>query len=270
MVLHWHTEPLLLLSLVGASWLHALLLHPFRSLWDGDYRKSHLRDAFRFHSGMIVLYLAVGSPLDQLGEDYLFFLHMVQHILLIYVAAPLIVMGIPAALADKVLENRHLRGLASVFFHPVVAGLLFCVNYTLWHIPVLYEAALQSKPIHILEHAMMFGTAVLIWWPLLSPSRVHLPPLRDGPRVLFLFLLMIGMTPVFAFLTLSDVALYETYIWAPRIIPALDPLNDQILGGLIMKTLTLVVSLALMSLTFYRWSERDRSHPAAFPFAGKE
>jgi putative membrane protein len=97
-----------------------------------------------------------------------------------------------------------------------------------------------------------------------------LPALRDGPRVLFLFLLMIGMTPVFAFLTLSDVALYETYIWAPRIIPALDPLNDQILGGLIMKTLTLVVSLALMSLTFYRWSERDRSHPASFPLAGKE
>jgi putative membrane protein len=270
MVLHWHTEPLLLLSLVGTSWLHVLLLYPLRNLWDPTPGRPLAWYTVRFHCGMLVTYLAVGSPLDQLGEDYLFFLHMVQHILLIYVAAPLILTGIPAAMADRVLSSRVVRMLAGFFLQPVVAGLLYCVNYTLWHIPVLYEAALQSKPIHILEHATMFGTALLIWWPIMGPSRKWLPPLQDGPRVLFLFLLMIGMTPVFAFLTLSDVALYETYIWAPRIIPVLDPLNDQILGGLIMKTITLFVSLALMSITFYRWSVRDQSHPASFPLAGKE
>ena len=89
--LHWHTEPLLLLLVVGASWAYSLACGPFRQRCLPGREAYPVGYAVRFHLGVLVGYLAVGSPLDQLGEGFLFSAHMLQHMLLIYVAAPLLV-----------------------------------------------------------------------------------------------------------------------------------------------------------------------------------
>lgn len=253
--LHWHTEPLLLLLLIGAGWLYALATGPLRDKIAPGVRYPTLK-AVSFYLGLISAYLAVGSPLDQWGEDFLFSAHMVQHMLLVYLVPPLLIRGMPTWLWDFLLAPKALRAVARVLVNPFTAWLAFTLLYTVWHIPDLYELALGDKTWHVVEHWCMFIPAMMMWWPIISPSRL-LPSVGYGPRMLYLFLLMVGQLPVFGFLTLSDTVLYPTYEYAPRVVD-LTPLQDQILGGLIMKIANMLVSLALMASVFYRWDRASR------------
>lgn len=258
MQLHWHTEPLLLISLLLVGWFYALGTGPFRSKITQTV-KYPLGRAILFYSGLIITYLAVGSPLDQIGEQFLFSAHMVQHMLLIYFAPTLFIFGTPTWLIDHLLKPKSVRKVMSVLTHPACGGLLFTVVYTAWHIPSLYELALQDKRMHILEHWTMFGLALLMLWPYLTLSK-RVPRPSFGVRMVGMFLLMVGQLPVFAFLTLAGEAIYPTYIWAPRIID-LDPLNDQILGGIIMKVINMGFSLTILGTAFYAWSRSEEAEP---------
>ena len=236
MQLHWHTEPLLLITLLGAGWLYALAIGPLRSrITEGV--KFPLGQCILFYTGLMITYLAVGSPLDQLGEQFLFSAHMLQHMLLIYTSTTLFIYGTPAWLIDYLLRPKPLRKIMGLLTHPACGGLLFTFVYTVWHVPALYEAALQDKRIHILEHWTMFSLCFIMLWPYLTNSTL-VPRPAYGVRMLAIFLLMVGQLPVFAFLCFAGEAIYPTYIWAPRIID-LDPLNDQILGGIIMKVVNM-------------------------------
>ncbi len=257
MQFHWHTEPFLLIGLLVPCWLYAMIIGPYRDRWYRGDSNILLWRAVSFYAGWAFFYIAVGSPIDQLGEDYLFFVHMIQHMLLIYIVPPLLIVGLPPQLVDQIPSQSFLAKALRVFFNPIFAGLTFSVVYTLWHIPLLYELALRDKPMHILEHATMFGLGFCMWWPVIGSSHKVLPKSGFGVRILYTFLLMVGQLPVFAFLCFSGNALYDTYVWAPRIIEGLDPLNDQILGGIIMKVSNMAVSLGTIAYCFYSWYLRD-------------
>ncbi len=211
--------------------------------------------AIAFYLGLIITYLAVGSPLDQIGEQFLFCAHMVQHMLLIYFAPTLFFIGMPSWLIDWVMKPDILARPFRTLTHPACGGLLFTAVYTVWHIPSLYEIALHDKRIHVLEHWTMFGCAILMLWPYLTKSK-RVPRKSYGIRMLSMFLLMVGQLPVFAFLTFAGEAIYPTYIWAPRILD-LDPLNDQILGGIIMKVVNMGFSLTVLAIAFYSWAKSE-------------
>ena len=254
MQLHWHTEPLLLFSILSVGWLYAILTGPLRYKFAPD--KSYpFYSSILFYSGIIIISIAVGSPLDSIGELFLFSAHMVQHMLLIYVAPILLIFGMPHWFLDKFILKLRIERILKLLTNPACGGLLFTFVFTLWHIPSLYEIALVDKRIHILEHFSMFILGFLMLWPFLTLSKVV--PRRSFPiRLISVFLLMVGQLPVFAFLTFSGEPLYATYEWAPRIID-LDPLNDQILGGIIMKVINMLFSLTLLGLFFYQWSKKD-------------
>ena len=254
MQLHWHTEPLLLISLLTIGWFYALCVGPLRKFFASD-TSLPIGQAILFYLGLIIAYLAVGSPLDQLGEQFLFSAHMVQHMLLIYFSPVLLMLGTPSWLIDWLLKPKMVHRPMQVLTHPVCGGIAFTFIYTAWHIPVLYEAALHNKRIHVLEHWTMFFLAVLMLWPYLTTSKC-VPRCSYKIRVLAVFLLMIGQLPVFAFLSFSGETLYPTYAWAPRIID-LDSLNDQILGGIIMKVVNMVFSLTLIGISFYMWARSE-------------
>ena len=254
MQLHWHTEPLLLITLLGAGWLYALAIGPLRSrITEGV--KFPLGQCILFYTGLMITYLAVGSPLDQLGEQFLFSAHMLQHMLLIYTSTTLFIYGTPAWLIDYLLRPKPLRKIMGLLTHPACGGLLFTFVYTVWHVPALYEAALQDKRIHILEHWTMFSLGFIMLWPYLTNSTL-VPRPAYGVRMLAIFLLMVGQLPVFAFLCFAGEAIYPTYILAPRIID-LDPLNDQILGGIIMKVVNMGFSLTILAISFYSWAKSE-------------
>ncbi|MGF1483273.1 MAG: cytochrome c oxidase assembly protein [Opitutales bacterium] len=254
--LHWHTEPFLLLSLLGAGWLFVLLMGPFRSRFGGAPAAFPWWRVAVFLLAIGGLYLTVGSPLDQLGEDYLFSAHMIQHMLLIYLLPPLFLVALPRWLTDTLLAPPALRWIWQRLTQPVFAGIFFTLCYSLWHIPILYEAALHDKALHILEHVMMFVPALFMWWPILGNS-ARVPPISYGSRMLYVFVLMILQFPVFGVLCFSGEALYPTYTFAPRIIEGFTALQDQVLGGVIMKVVNMGVSLTILAASFYAWYRED-------------
>jgi putative membrane protein len=260
---HWHNEPHLVGGLILVAWLYALATGPLRAriaTADTLYPRAH---AIKFYLALVIFYLAVGSPLDQAGERYLLSAHMVQHQLLMYPAAILFLLGLPAWLVSPLTGRPGLRQLLGFLTQPIVCGLIYTLTLSIWHVPALYDWALQDRLIHILEHVMFFGAALFYWWPLLSPSR-EFPPIRLPAQMLYLVAIVIGMTPLFAFLAFTESVLYPTYEYAPRLFNGLGPAEDQLLGGAIMKLGGMAVTFIVFITIFYRWyqsTERATAKP---------
>src|SRR5215212_2882998 len=163
---HWHNEPWLVGGLVLLGWLWAVLAGPMRArLAPGAaFPRGH---ALRFYLALLIFYLAVGSPLDQIAERFLFSAHMLQHQLLIYPAAILFLLGLPPWMIDPVLARTELRRVGRFFTHPVICGSIFTLVVSVWHAPLLYDLALRNKVVHVGEHLLFFGAALFYWWPML-------------------------------------------------------------------------------------------------------
>ena len=253
---HWHTEPALIGGLLFICWCYAIIIGPYReSLCHGlAYSKKH---TYWFAACITTFYLAVGSPLDALGENFLFFAHMIQHNILMYLCPLFLLFGIPAQIFDEFIEKRPLLEICLKFvFHPIIAGLLFTLVFSFWHIGEFYEAAIRDKTIHMAEHLSMFFTSVAMWWPICGPSK-RIPPARYGPQMLYILAIMLGQTPIFAILTFSKDVLYDTYFYAERIME-MSPLEDQKTGGVLMKLANMIVSVWVLSSIFYRWSKEQK------------
>jgi len=260
---HWHNEPYLVGGLILLGWAYAILTGPLRVLLEPGraFPRPH---AIKFYSALLIFYLAVGSPLDQIGERFLLSAHMVQHQLLIYPAAVLFLLGLPDWLVRPMTGARALHGLLWLLTRPLIAGTIFVTVYSVWHLPSLYDLALRDRLVHVVEHLMFFGAALLYWWPLLSPSR-ELPSISYPGQMLYVVVVAIGMTPVFAFITFSGDVLYPTYEFAPRIVAGFSAASDQILAGALMKIVGMTVAMIAFGTSFYRWyraSDRTVNQPA--------
>jgi len=249
---HWHNEPYLIGGLVFLGWLWAILAGPLRvrlAPAGTPFPRGH---AIKFYAALTIFYLAVGSPLDQIGERFLFSAHMLQHQLLIYPAAILFLLGLPAWMVDSALARPGLRPLLRILTHPLVCGVVFTLVMTAWHVPSLYDWALQDKVVHVVEHLMFFGAALFYWWPVLSPSRAF-PRVGFAAQMLYLVAVLIAMTPVFAYITFSEGILYPTYEYAPRLFPDFTVESDQLLAGVGMKLVGMFVAMGAFGVSFYDW-----------------
>lgn len=247
---HWHNEPFLVGGLIVAGWLYAIFTGPLRN-WFGTGLPYPAREARYFYAALMLFYIAVGSPLDQIGERFLFTAHMVQHQIVVYPAALFFLLGIPGWLVAPVAEFPGLTRIGRTLSRPLICGAIYVVTLSAWHVPALYDWALQDKTVHIIEHLTFFGAALFLWWPYASPARAW-PAAGPGTQMLYIFFVTVGMTPVFAFIVFSNGVLYPTYEFAPRI-TGLTPMDDQILGGTLMKLGGLAVSLTAFGWSFFRW-----------------
>ena len=149
------------------------------------------------------------------------------------------------------------RGPLRLLTNPLSCGLIFSLVVGVWHAPGLYDFALRNKLVHVAEHVMFFGAALLYWWPLLSPSRA-LPRAGHGVQMLYMLGVLIAMTPVFAYITFSEDILYPTYEYAPRLFPDFSAANDQLLAGVMMKIVGMSVALIAFGFSFYRWYQEKK------------
>jgi len=253
---HWHNEPLLIGGLVFVGWLWAIMAGPLRARFAPGVPYPR-REAWFFYSALVLFYLAVGSPLDQIGERFLFSAHMGQHLVIMYPVPVLVLCGLPWWMIDAALDHPRARRSLRLVLGPLGCGAISTLVISLWHLPWLYEWALQDKVVHVVEHLMFFGVSVLFWWPILSPSRAF-PPVSYASRMLYIFCLEVAMTPLFAYVTFSDNTLYATYEYAPRLFANFMPGDDQTLAGAMMKLTSMFVSILAFGLCFFRWAETNR------------
>jgi putative membrane protein len=213
-----------------------------------------------FASGLLVMFASLNGPLHDLSDDYLFSAHMVQHLVLTLVIPPLLLAGVPGAMLRRPLANRYVAPIARFFTRAPMCFVVFNVTIAAWHLPPLYNAAMAHHGIHILEHLMFMASAVLMWWPLMS-QLPELPRLAYPGQMLYSFLMSIPMSIVAIYIAMSDHVLYPAYSAAPRIFP-LSPLDDQLLGGLIMWIPGGLIFTIIMSVVFFKWNARGEDSTA--------
>lgn len=250
----WIFDPVLIGGLVTLALVYFLLTGPLRKRY-APGEAFPKRKALWFYGAVVLLYLTDGSPLHDLSELYSFSAHMVQHMLLAYVAPVLLLRGLPDWLLRPLLLHPYIKPVAKVLTNPVVTFLAFSLFFSLWHLPVIYEAALTNSLVHHTEHVLFLFTALMLWWPLLSPLP-ELPRLSHAGALVYLFLLPIAQLPVFAAVTFADHSLYPTYANAPHVMFG-DARMDQTMGGALMKLIGLVAFGVPFITTFFEWYKKE-------------
>src|ERR1700678_1546562 len=254
---HWHNEPFLAGGLILAGWLYAILSGPLRErLAPGvPYPR---RKALLFYSALVLFYLAVGSPLDQVAERFLLTAHMAQHLLIMYPVPLLLLLGTPAWMVDPLLSRPALRAPLGLLLNPLTCAVLSTGVVSVWHAPFLYEWTLEDKLVHVGEHLMFLAVSLLYWWPLASPSAAFPAP-GYGARMIYIAGTEVLMIPVAAYIVFSGDILYPTYEYAPRLIAGFTPADDQLAAGAIMKISGLAVSLLALGFCFFKWERSSQA-----------
>jgi putative membrane protein len=211
--------------------------------------------ALCFVGALVAILLALNGPLHDLSDWYLFSAHMVQHLVLTLVVPPLLLLGLTGEMLDALLRPLLARRAPAIVLttvtRPLPAFALYAIGLIGWHLPAPYNAALEIHGWHVVEHVVLVGTAILGWWPVLSPSR-GLPSLPYAAQLLYLFVFGMPMTVVAAMITGAEQVLYPFYAAAPRITD-LSPLADQRLGGIIMWVPSGLIPLAAFTVVWFRW-----------------
>lgn len=213
-----------------------------------------------FFAALFVIFASLNGPLHDLSDDYLFSAHMVQHLLLTLAMPPLLIAGIPGWMLRPLLRNRTVAAIARRITKPIVCFAIFNIVIAAWHVPALYNLAMANHNVHILEHLMFMAAAVLMWWPLMSPLP-ELPRLAYPGQMLYCFLMSVPMSIVAVYITMADQVLYPAYASAPRISP-LSPMDDQMLGGLIMWVPGGLIFALIMTVVFFKWAARGEDSTA--------
>jgi putative membrane protein len=259
--LDWNLDPTLLLGIAALVGGYFYAVGPLR-------RKYALGPAVEdgqvaaFLAAVVTLVVALLSPLDTLGDRYLFSAHMVQHMLLAVVFPPLLLLGLPAWLFAPPLHYRPVLLVGRALANPFAAFFLLNGALYIWHIPPLYDATLTHEGLHVAEHLIFLATGVLFWWPVLGPAP-ELPRLSRPLAVVYLFFGCQPMVLLGALLTFASQPFYTPYVAAPRIW-GFNPLLDQQLGGLIMWLPTNIPYLIALSVLFFQWvGERDEAERVA-------
>jgi putative membrane protein len=247
----WNFDPLEISVLVLAG---ALYWRRARTLARRGRAVPRVRLA-AFAAGLLTLFVALESPIDTIGEERLFSMHMLQHLLLGDVGALLLVLGLDGRLLQPLLRIRLVHRLR-VLAHPLVALPLWAVNFVVWHLPVLFDAALRNDAIHALQHSLFLALGMLVWAALIEP--LPGPAWFTAPwKIPYL----VGMWLVM--LVLSQVFIWSRHVYyAPYVHDAalwgLSHLADQKAGGgvmLVESALTMLPALVWVLLRVLRESE---------------
>ena len=245
----WSWDPSVILGCAGLIVGYLVLVRPRRN-WKTVW----------FIAGVIVMFVALESPLDTLGDTYLFSAHMLQHLLLTFAVPPLLLLGIPKELMQKVLEWPLADRTERILGRPAVAWVIANVTLWVWHIPVMYNATLESELIHALEHLLFLITWTIFWWPILSPVEER----RMAPLSILPYTFFAGVSNSFLgiLLTYAPPGIYPEYVnpvdeyGALHLIRSMwmiSPEIDQQLGGLFMWVPGMLVFLFTAMGGLSRW-----------------
>ena len=214
-----------------------------------------------FFGGLFAIFVSLNGPLHDLSDDYLFSAHMVQHLVLTLLVPPLLIAGTPGAMLRPALRVPSVNRIAQWLTRPVICFVIFSVTIAAWHLPPMYNTAMALHWVHIIQHLLFMAVSVLMWWPIMSPLP-ELPRLSYPGQLLYCFLLGIPMSIVAVSITYARDALYPAYASAPRMW-GIDPMEDQLLGGLIMWIPGGFFFMIVMSVVFYKWAKAGEDTTAA-------
>jgi putative membrane protein len=232
-----------------------------RGVRAGEGTAPSLGQRTAYFSALTILFLTLNGPLHDLSDFYLFSGHMVQHLILTLIVPPLMLKGTPGWMLHPLVRHPTVYPLVRRVTSVQACFVIFNLVLAFWHLPPLYNLALAQHAVHILQHLMFIGASLLMWWPLLSP----LPELPRAPypaQMLYCFLMVIPMSIISIYIAMADTLLYPAYAAAPRIL-GITPMEDQQYGGLIMWVPGGIFFYAVMTVVFFKWSQRGEDTEAS-------
>jgi putative membrane protein len=225
------------------------------------------RNRFRFSrkigwllAGTIMFFLTLASPIDTLADGYLFSAHMLQHLLLLLIIPPLILLSLPSAPVPNHFQNGRWQWLNWIMRRPLILWFLGVGGMWLWHAPMLCNAAVSNVWIHRLQYVSLLLMGFAFWWPIIGPwSKQRIAPLAG---MIYLFSACVGCTVLGIIITFSPVEVCSIYLHPVDrlgILPliqnqwGLTPAKDQQLGGLLMWVPACLIYFCGIFALFARW-----------------
>ena len=249
---HLHLDVWLALGSAAAAYLIAVTRHARAEGRPVDAHQLRL-----FLGGVALLWVASDWPVHDLSERYLYSIHMVQHMVFTLLAAPLLVAGVPAWLYRSWLRPAPVATVFRFFTRPLMGIIVFNGVLLFVHWPSVVEASVSSELTHFALHVLIVGSALLMWWPIVSPLP-ELPPIAPPGQMLYLFFQSIAPTIPASFLTFGHTVLYPAYATFPRIW-GVSALDDQMVAGLLMKLVGGLILWSVIAVVFFRWAKRERA-----------
>ena len=238
----WPVDPTVYVGLVvlflGHAWLAGTV--------DDAQRKHTLYVGL----GLLTLWVALETPLDTISDHYLDSAHMLQHVLLGFVAPPLMLLGLSPQMVGRLVRLPGVKAITEPVPAQVIAGLVMI----LWHLPPLYDATLRSEDLHIVEHLMFIAAGVLLYWPILEATSAHARwQMSPGAKLLYMLVATLPQDGVALALLFSRVPFYDYYAHAPRLIESLTPLIDQTIAGAVLMIVGKATLAVAAIAVFFRW-----------------
>lgn len=256
--LHWHAHPDVWLLVGVCLGGYALALRRWGpSAVEPWERVASRRQIICWTLGVLTLWVAADWPIDTMADEYLFSVHMLQHLLFSLVAPPLLIAGTPVWLMRKLLRPAPVLRAVRVLCRPLPALVAFNVVVAVTHWPALVDLLLRSAPVHFGVHVAVFGTAMLMWMPVLSPL-LEVPRLTPPVRIFYLFAQSLVPTVPASFLTFASSPFYEFYARAPRLW-GISAVTDQRVAGLLMKLGGGAILWTVIAVVFFRWYQLEES-----------
>ena len=251
----WRYQPhaevwIILLAAIAMAWYAARVIAPKAAPFgEPAFFRRH---SLAFAGAMVLLWVASDWPMHDISEEYLYSVHMVQHLLITFVVPPLLWAAMPEWLARLFLSGDGSVGVwVRRMARPVAAGVMFNFMVAVSHIPWVVNTSVESGALHYFMHLMLFGSAMVMWLPVCGP----IPELRMGApgKMIYLFLMSVVPTVPGAFLTFAQGAVYSVYDHQVRLW-GIGVQADQQAAGLIMKLVGGMYLWTWIGVLFFRWA----------------
>jgi len=244
----WPVDPTVYAGLLVLFFGHALLAR--------DAPDASRRHTVYFLAGLFVLWVALETPLDTIGDDYLDSVHMLQHVLLAFVAPPLMLPGLSPQMAGRLARIPGVRAMTEPVAAQVIAGVIMVG----WHIPALYEATLYNEWIHVLEHVMFVASGLVLYWPMLAATSAHSRwRMSQGATLVYMLLATLPQDGVALVLIFSRVPFYDYYTHVPRLIAGYTALIDQTIAGAVLMIFGKLTLGVAAGVVFFRWFSAEHA-----------
>ena len=238
----WPFDPTVYAGLVVAFFGHAWLARRVE-----DAQTKH---TLYFGLGLVTLWLALETPIDTVSDGYLDSVHMLQHVLLGFVAPPLMLLGLSPDMAGVLSRFPFVRAITE----PIAAQVVAAAVMIAWHVPALYDATLRSESLHVVEHLTFIGAGLVLYWPVLQSTSIH-ARWRLSPPIMLLYMLVatLPQDAIALILLFSREPFYAFYMYVPRFYPSLTPVIDQTMAGAVLMVLGKATFIVAGLAVFFRW-----------------
>jgi putative membrane protein len=244
----FHPEVWVLVAFLVASYVYAVRVIGPRVASKGEEIVTR-KQIVAFGSAIGLLWLSSDWPMHDISEEYLYSVHMFQHMVLSYFVPPLVLLATPRWLFDVVVGHGKARGVVRFFSRAVIAGVVFNLMVMITHIPALVNQSVSNGPLHYSLHILVVMASLLMWVPVLCPDRSW--QISSGGKMIYLFLMSVVPTVPAAWLTFAEGVVYSHYD-IPIRVWGLSVTTDQQLAGAVMKTGGSIFLWTIVTFLFFR------------------